>query len=233
MIIVTNIYAPNHETKIMQKSFEEMGYEVAVNKAQGNGNVLRALYECYKRATTGHDLFVYSDGADTFIQKKFTKADEKYLEDKIVYSAESNCYPDPTLIKQYPKEYTSLKTRWQFLNGGNYGGNIDLMIQFIEKYGLNKLAANANGQHEQHLAFLKAKNDGFPIELDVECRFFQSTAFDGMNEGRPEDSAFEIMKSGKIKNKLTKTTPNILHGNGRSPMEWIWDNHEWTKALRP
>jgi hypothetical protein len=109
-----------------------------------------------------------------------------------------------------------------------YGGPLALVIEFFERYGLHKLHDNANGQAEVMDAYLKAQEDGFPIKLDFGCKLFQSIAFDHDPKlnGHPlhlngyEGTDFEI-KDGLVVNKLTKSTPAVLHGNGQTPMGWI------------
>jgi hypothetical protein len=218
MIIITNIYSPNERTKQAVESFERHGYEVAVNSAPfiGNGQVLRDMLACYKRAITGHEQFVYTDGADTFCQRKF-----EVSKDYILYSTEKACYPHPEIAKQYKP----VKSKWKYLNGGGYGGPLKLIIEFMERYGLDKLPNDANGQHEQMVAFLKAEKEGFPIKLDTKCEIFQTMAF-----ADPAD--FEVVTTFAglentlngasqplhLRNKLTKTIPAILHFNGLTDM---------------
>lgn len=206
-IIVTNIYAPNRQTKEMVSSFERF-HELAIlpNKHEGNGQVIRNLLACYKRAATGHELFAYSDGGDTYCQRKVLVPD-----DYILYSTEKACYPHEELAKQYTYKG---KSPFKYLNGGGYGGPLKLIIEFFEKYGLDKLPNGANGQHEQMIAYLAAKKDGFPIMLDHNCEVFQTTAFTSAAE-------LEIIDK-QVHNKLTGTIPAILHGNGTSDMEWIY-----------
>tara|TARA_R110000822_G_scaffold158970_8_gene298502 strand:- start:877 stop:1263 length:387 start_codon:yes stop_codon:yes gene_type:complete len=126
------------------------------------------------------------------------------------------------------------------LNNGGYGGSLALMIEFVDKY-IGKLRMDANCQHETMVAFLKAKKDGFPIELDYGCELFQTIAFDPAkpSKGKRIDKAsFSIhqdengvpkyggtdfiIRRGKVVNKLTKSTPAILHGNGTTPMQWVY-----------
>jgi hypothetical protein len=214
MIIITNIYSPNEQTKQTVDSFERHGFEVAINSAPfiGNGQVLRDMLACYKRAITGHENFVYTDGADTYCQRKF-----EVPADHILYSTEKACYPHPDLAKQY----RPTKSKWKYLNGGGYGGPLKLIIEFMERYGLDKHANDVNGQHEQMVAFLQAEKDGFPIKLDTKCEVFQTMAF-------ADPAEFEVVTAfvglekfveGErqplhLKNKLTKTIPAILHFNG-------------------
>ncbi len=236
MIVCTNIYAPNEQTKQMVESFQRFGYEVAATNAEfPYGRVYNNLVQLYKRANTGHDTFVYSDGGDTYCQKPFTVPN-----DRLIWSTEKQCFPHPEMAKLYPK--TRIKSDWKYLNNGNYCGNLQLLLEFLKKYVGLKLPMNANCQLETMQGFLRAKKDGFPIELDYKCKMFQSIAFDPTKpeDGEPIDKSsysihmdekgnpkytgtdFEIRK-GLVYNKMTKTTPAILHGNGRTPMQWVYD----------
>lgn len=200
MVLITKIYEQTPQTKLMVSSFKKQGYEVAVltGRHKGNGETMRELYECYKRAITGHDTFCYSDGGDTYCQRPF-----EVPSDKIIYSTEKALYPITSPDYSFKGE-----TQWKYLNGGGYCGSLKLIIEFFEKYGLTKLPNEANGQKEQHEAFLQAKKDGFSIELDYNCNIFQSIAHMDGNE-------FEI-KNGLVINKITGSTPAIIHANGRT-----------------
>ena len=234
MIVCTNIYAPNEATRQMVYSFERFGYEVAATNAEfPYGRVFNNLVQLYRRAATGHETFVYSDGGDTFCQKPFTVPN-----DRLIWSTEKQCFPHPEMAKDYPK--TRIKSDWKYLNNGGYGGSLKLMLEFINKY-IGKLPMNANCQLETMQAFIKAKKDGFPIELDYKCRLFQSIAFDPTkpdkgeeidrasfsihldNKGNPKYTGTDFrIKDGLVINKMTKTTPAILHGNGGTPMQWVY-----------
>lgn len=226
MIIITNIYSPNTNTKQTVDSFERFDYEVAVNSNPfiGNGQVLRDMLACYKRAVTGHELFTYTDGADTFCQRKFDVPT-----DYILYSTEKACYPRTEIAKQY----RPTKSKWKYLNGGGYGGPLKLIIEFFERYGLDKHPNDVNGQHEQMMAFLKAEKEKFPIRLDHRCEVFQTMAFADPGEfevtmwapsplagpsALNEDGSVkaEVKQRKVLRNKLTKTVPAILHFNGRT-----------------
>lgn len=211
MVVITKIYDPNVRTIQMIKSFEKQGFEVAVlkGKHKGNGETLRELYECYKRASTGHQTFCYSDGADTYCQRKFEAPT-----DHILYSTEKALYPETA-----PKYNQDVESQWKYLNGGGYCGPLQLMIEFMEKFELLKHKGDANGQLEQHIAYLKAVKAGFPIKLDYLCETFQTTAF--AHEGELE------LKDGLIVNTITGSTPAIIHANGitATPKHWpfkIW-----------
>lgn len=236
MIVCTNIYAPNEQTKQMVDSFERFGYEMAItNKKFPYGQIFNELLALYKRAATGHDTFMYSDGGDTYCQRPFTVPN-----DRLIWSTEKHCYPDTKLAEKYPK--TRIKTEWKYLNNGGYCGSLNLMLEFVAKYMRGNLPNDANCQHETMVAFLKAKKDGFPIYLDYKCEIFQTIAFDAQkpkNGEKVDKAAFAIhqdakgnpkytgvdfqIKDGLVVNKMTKKTPAVLHGNGTTPMKWIYE----------
>lgn len=225
MVIITNIYKPFDGTKRMIQSFEKHGYEVAVNTIpMGNGAILCGLYECYKRAATGHETFCYADAADTICQRPLNVPN-----DYLLWSTEKACYPHPEKAELY-NHHHKLKSQWRYLNNGLYMGRLDLVIEFFDRYGLNKLPDHANGQDEVMDAYFQAVKDGFPIKLDIKCEEFQSIAFDydpkidsyPLHKNGYEGSDFEI-KDGLVYNKLTKTTPAVLHGNGQTPMGWLYE----------
>lgn len=224
MVVITNIYSPNANTNQTVESFRRFGHEVAINNAPfiGNGQVLRDMLACYRRAATGHEDFFYTDGADTYCQRKAEPP-----KDYILYSTEKACYPHPEIAKKY----RPTKSKWKYLNGGGYGGPLKLIIEFFERYGLDKHPNDVNGQHEQMMAFLAAEKDGFPIKLDTKCEVFQTMAFADPSEfmirNGLEYPQEDMTGSGKISlfenhkflyNKLTKTIPAILHFNGLTDM---------------
>jgi hypothetical protein len=228
MIIFTNVYKPIHGTERMIRSFERFGYRVVVgNTPTGNGFIMRDLYHAYKQALNdGHESFCYSDAADTICQRPFDMP-----KDMLIWSTEKACYPDTTLCTKY-KYREGYDGDWRYLNNGVYGGSLELVVEFFEKYQLHKLHQHANGQHEVMLAYLDAVDNGFPIKLDIDCEYFQSIAFDYDPERKSyplhqndeyHGVDFELV-NGMVHNRVTGTTPAILHGNGLTPMGWIEKN---------
>ena len=213
MVIITAIYSENDQTRQMQRSFERHGYEVAVLREPfiGNGDAMKRLYHCYKRAITGHSHAVYSDGGDTFCQRTFDPPQV------LTWSAEKACYPHPHMAEKY-KYGPKFKSPWRYLNNGGYGGPLDALIEFFERYGLHRLPSDCNGQAEAMEAYLKAREDGFKIVLDTKCETFQCIAHTD-----PNDFSF---KGKLLVNNITKTTPAILHGNGRTDMTHIYNQWE-------
>jgi hypothetical protein len=206
MVIITYIFKDFWGTEYFKQSVDKFGYELAVNRTTDNpAQVIRALYECYKRAETGHETFVYADAADSIIQCPLPLIPN----DRIIYQTEKKCFPFENWANNF-----SDKSRWRYLNGGGYCGSTKLIVEFFETYGLWNIG-NKNPQAAQQEAYIEAVKDGFPIELDTKCEIFQSIAFESKDEYKYKD--------GLLHNKITKTIPSILHGNGRTDMKHIYN----------
>jgi len=219
MLVFTNIYEPNVKTEHMLKSFKRFGYEMEVHDTPlPNGRILKDLYRAYGEC--GHETFLYSDGGDTYCQIPFFVP-----EDVLLWSAEQACYPLPDRASGHPPA----DSPWRYLNNGGYCGPTKLMTEFVKRYQLDKIPDDCTGQLEVMDAFIKANGEGFPIQLDYECEVFQSIAFDSQPNGSPathEDGIYngtDFEVGTFISNRVTETTPAILHGNGLTPMEWIYD----------
>jgi hypothetical protein len=226
-IVLTAIYSEFWGTEQFMKSLKRVGMEVynvfpPYTPHMGNGFIYQYFYNAFLRLRNKYETVIYSDGADTVFQKAFTPPT-----DEIVYSVEKAIWPPaeqfPHLKALYDQYYSTrgrdyLKDHpWRYLNGGNWSGPIDLLIQWYERYGLKDLTGDINGQKEQAEAFMKADKDGFPITFDHACEYFQTIAFEHQGD-------FSLAKDGKsIINNITGTTPCVLHGNGRTDMTAIYE----------
>jgi hypothetical protein len=226
-IVITAIYEEFWGTKNFRASLKQFGlepYNVFPKGVphKGNGFIYQYFYNAFLALRGQYDTVIYSDGADTFFQRPFQPPT-----DRIIYSVEKQIWPPeqqfPHLRAMYNGYYSNPKHKgvmhlpWKFLNGGNWCGPIELLIEWYEKYGLNKLTGDINGQMEQAEAFIKADANGFPIEFDHFCQYFQTTAFENKGD-------FDLAPDGKLLvNNLTGTIPCVLHGNGRTDMTPIYD----------
>lgn len=211
-IALTYIYSEFWGTEQFRKSAERVG--LSIHNAfsgtiyTGGPDVLRMFYDSFHQLRGKYDKLIYADAADSVFIRAFEPPDGK-----IIYSTEKACYPHPSLAAEYPDP----KGPWRYLNGGGFCGSIDLLIEFYDKYGLTKHVGDLNGQYIMALAYLQAKKDGFPIELDQDCQYFQTTAFeDPADFGIPNTTGKDIM------NLVTGTMPHLWHGNGRTDMTWIY-----------
>lgn len=211
MIVVTYKYSEAPGYKEMKKSVERQGHELAVLQVSGPNpdEINRKLLEFYKRASTGHENFLYCDSADSFVQREITGIPT----DHILYSTEKNCYPIP----EYRNKHPETESPWRYLNGGGVCGPIKLMIEYYEKYNLCNVGSK-NGQQYLQERLFEALKDGFPVKLDFDCEIFQTIAF-------ADPTEFE-WRDGKLYNKITKTTSAVLHGNGLTEMKHIYKRFE-------
>jgi hypothetical protein len=226
-IVLTAIYHEFWGTHHFRKSCERVGLEVynvfpPNTPHKGNGFIYQYFYKAFLDLKDKYKTVIYSDGADTIFQKAFLPPT-----DEIIYSVEKAIWPPAErfpILRTLYDEYYSTKGRdflknhpWKYLNGGNWCGPIDLLIDWYEKYELKNLSGDINGQLEQAIAFMKADKDGFPIMFDHTCEYFQTTAFENTGD-------FSLSADGKsLINNLTGTIPCVLHGNGRTNMQPIYD----------
>jgi hypothetical protein len=217
--IITLIYSEFWGTEHFRKSAGRVGlpvYNAWQNPGRftGHGNSLIYVYNKLQELKDEYTHAIYSDGADTLFLKHWE------VPNRIVYSSEKAVWPPtPYYHKAWDDYYTTglgkdvpRKGRWIYINGGNYSGSIPMMLEFFKRYGLINFAnQDINGQDKHADAFFKAKQDGFPIHLDIDCEIFQTTGF--------EDPGDFSIENGKFKNNITGTYPCTLHGNGRTPMD--------------
>lgn len=205
MLYVTYIYEDFWGTEYTINSAKKHGYEIEIIRTNSNTDlILKKLLETYKELSKTHETFVYADSADSFFVSKIEAPN-----DKIIYQTELACFP----FVDWADKFTS-NSYWRYLNGGGCCGSLKLMVEFMERYKLNDVG-DFNPQAAIQRAYLEAKQDGFPIELDVNCEIFQSIAF-------CNDQTFKIEDDLRIRNTVTNTYPSIFHGNGRTPMDWLY-----------
>lgn len=211
-VVLTYIYKEFWGTDEFYKSTNKVGlpvYNCWTLPYVATGCIMRMQYDSLLKLRNEYKYVIYSDGADTYFVDKFTPPDNI-----LIVSAEKNCFPDPSTSERYPQ----IDSPWKYVNAGNWCAPIDLAIRFFEEYQLNIYQGkDVNGQREWHDAYLKGK-DEFPIKLDTECEYFQTTAF--AHEGDIIISEFDC--GAEIENGITNTRPYVFHGNGRTDMDWLY-----------
>lgn len=223
-VVLTAIYEEFWGTQHFRKSVNRVGLEVynvfpPGAPYQGNGIIYQYFYDAFLKFRDQYKTVIYSDGADTVFQKAFIPPT-----DRIIYSVEKAIWPPlPHLGELYkiyydrPRFVNIQHLPWKYLNGGNWCGPIDLFIEWYDRYRFHDLRGAVNGQREQWEGFFKADANGFPIEFDHQCEYFQTTAFE-------HEGDFRLAEDGKsLINNLTGTTPCVLHGNGRTEMGPIYE----------
>lgn len=221
MKVITYIYHDfadaNSSSYKFRESCARFGYDV-VNIAEDGkernfGEVLKEVYQAFK-ALPPDEIAMYADGADTYFVRPINPP-----ELSILYMAEVGLWPQTAEMQKYWNahfEKFPATTAWKYINGGGYVGPAGLICEFFEQNSLHKIGQIAahNSQRAQALAYMAWKEKGAPIDLDQECIEFQAIGF--CNQ---EDFLHE---QGKIKNRITGSYPALFHGNGRTPMGWVY-----------
>ena len=122
------------------------------------------------------------------ILKKFNEH-----ETEILFSAETECWPDNQLKTKYP----SSNSKYKYLNSGGFIGKV--------KHVKKMLLKNLKDEEDDQLYYTKEFlfNKDLKIKLDYDCTIFQTTDYNDLSI----DFKF-------IYNKTTNTHPCHFHGNG-------------------
>ena len=132
------------------------------------------------------------------------------LDGKVLFNAETNCYPDASLATKYPYK----ETRYEYLNAGAYVGRKKDIIALLEQC----IPYMGNGNIDQLVFSRKYVEDGLNgiIQLDYNCEIFQTLY------QIPQDECLSysniVGEARYLYNKETDTFPFIIHGNGLSDM---------------
>lgn len=147
----------------------------------------------YLKTLTGYTHFIFVDAYDVLFLKPVTD-----VPDKILFSAEKQCWPDVEKAGDYPNSPHA----WKYLNSGSYSAPIDLFLKITDDYPLTM--ADDDQRYFTKIYLDYAKED--KIELDIHCNLFQSYAFIS-----PGD--FTITTT--LINNIASTEPSIIHFNGK------------------
>lgn len=143
--------------------------------------------------------FIHADAFDTCCVRKIYE----FEVDDLIFSAESNCWPDGHLAEKYPE----CSTRYRFLNAGLWIGTTNKYIDLVDKQKLSV------GVDDDQRAFTAAFLSKFPITLDYGCKLFHN---------RYQSEYDCTIENGLYKVNSTGTYPIIVHGNGKSDISSIW-----------
>ena len=172
---------------------------------KGYGMKIIETVNYLKHLSAEYTHFMFVDAYDTYFLDNMKKVEEVYRNnwnDKIVFSTEKACWPNPEKSILYPL----CTSPWQYLNSGGYMAPVATFLHFISHYKPVEYTDDDQAYYTD--LFLSGG-----IELDSECRMWQSIAFEA-------DGDFSY--NGKLKNNFTSSEPIIIHGNGRTLMDKIY-----------
>lgn len=197
-LITTASDVPPTQTLVKSLLLNGWDYELLIHDWVGFGDKILKTYS-YLKNNPHINYFIYCDAYDVIAIDSMANTLKRIRnKDKIIVSAERNCWPDPDRAINYPET----KSPWKYVNSGCYFGNAEMFKKMVEE---NPIQQHTDDQRWFTDQFLKGL-----VELDSNCNIFQSIAFG-------QESDFEL-KGNKLINTITKTKPVFIHGNGRTDM---------------
>ncbi len=173
-------------------------------KWMGFQTKIKLLTEFLESCKTPH--FLFTDSRDTLFVRHSNElfAYLNHVTDDILISAETNCFPDSSLIPQFTSG-----NKYRYLNSGNILGRTDYMLDILKSIPKD---FDMNDKFDDQLAltqyYLTKK---FDIKLDENCNIFQVL----WDEPGGRSANFDIIySSDQIYNELTNTIPFIVHAPG-------------------
>lgn len=210
---ITTASDPNNKGWLnLEKSLKHFGwdYKLIVGPWNGFGSKLKLTYDYLKSGEEDDlDCFIWGDSYDSFMLCPPDEVIEKYKTcvDKILFSAELDCWPHPDLKDKYPPSGSP----YRFLNGGGWICSIKNYINLID---MEPFGDNVNDQ-ERHVDFFLNRNDEAKIILDYKNSIFQAL-------GHTKHHDF-VYKKGRMINKITGESPCLIHGNGNNSLQKAYD----------
>ncbi|KAJ8912131.1 hypothetical protein NQ315_013220 [Exocentrus adspersus] len=187
-----------------------------IKRKPGGGwkiNLLKEALAPYKTDTK--NIFLFTDGYDVIFVNSLNEILNRFsrLNAKVLFGAESYCWPDPELASKYP-EVTDGK---RFLNSGMFMGYFPEILKLLER-------ETVEDTDDDQLFFTKAYlNEEFRNSIQLKLDH-KSEIFQNINGAATELEIYttESKEGGPevytIKNVVTHTEPLILHGNGPSKL---------------
>lgn len=200
---------------------------VATQKSFTGNRLKDSLLKAYLVELNYDELIIFTDGYDAMfmagedeIVTKF-----KHFNKNIVFSTETNCWPDKNLAMQYPEQNIS---PYKYLNSGGYIGKAGAIIEFLNNRSFTSDKFEKSNQYLWAEIFLKNQK---MIGLDTGCEIFctfspeagaaylpknDNDYYEYYNFMRQWFQRNFLIEQARIFNKTTQTWPCHAHFNGDS-----------------
>lgn len=198
----------NEGCKELQRSLKYFGYDFEhIDASFKFGGQMQHVYNWCK-ANWG--WFIYTDAWDTFALAEW---DDKFLPEKMLISAEKNCYPHKEKASRYP----GCETEWKYVNGGGFITTCEYFWKLYEE----SHKQDDNDQDWLTEVFLAGKS-----QLDTGCNVFQTIAFESDKDFsrriEPTKHNGQWPDNVRLYNNFTKSMPLFIHGNAKTKMDKIY-----------
>jgi hypothetical protein len=185
-------------------------YSIITGSWQGFGTKPQSVYNSLKDLEEhGYTHVLFTDAHDTVFLQSPDALNRQVFEPGFAYiSAEKACWPDADRAPEYGY-HTPPPSPWCYVNSGQYLMPIPM---FREIFEFMPCEDREDDQRWLTTAYLSHR---WKMILDINCKIFQSIAFPAMGDF--------MSKDGKLLNTITRTQPIAAHGNGKTPLEWLYN----------
>jgi hypothetical protein len=170
------------------------------------------LLKSYLEQLPDHDLVLFTDGYDVFVNEQREEIARRYLEFKckVLFAAEEWCWPDESLADSFPQS----PTKYRYLNSGLFIGRVD---------ELKKILSRPIEDHEDDQLYYQKQflSGEFDIQLDYESYVFQ--CHDPIVSSNRAGELNTNTKS-QLMNPITQCCPCVYHGNGGEDAKQHFEN---------
>lgn len=188
----------------------------------------------YLEEVNSDELILFTDGYDAVFLTDENEIIDKYkrFNKDLVFSTETNCWPDKNLVPLYPETNSS---PYKYLNSGGFIGKAGLVKEFLSDSSYRSDKFERSNQYLWTKIFLKNQSI---ISLDTSCAIFSSFSPEIGTAHLPkqnDNNYYEyyhfmrnwfqdnfLIENARIFNKTTKTWPCHAHFNGDSKV--LMDN---------
>jgi hypothetical protein len=232
MKIVTVISDRNHAGYLLLRNScraQALALKPLVCLDSFSGNRMKdSLLLDYLNDVNEDEIILFTDGYDSILLANEDEIIDKYYANKtdLLFSAETNCYPDVSLAERCPET----RTPYRYLNSGGFIGKAGFIREFLSD---NLMASEENYAYSnQYLWTLRYLQNPKYIGLDSHCTIFCTFSpevggdplaeYDADNFRRYSDNMHYwfrnnfVLKNGRIFNRITRTWPCNAHFNGKS-----------------
>ena len=182
----------------------------------------------YLCGLSDHEVVLFTDCYDSLMLADEDEILNKFYASgaELLFSAESNCWPDKNLAEHYPEA----GSRYRYLNSGGFIGRVGVIRDMLS-VKLDDFSGNFQFSN-QYLWTIRFFQFGKLIRLDTGCNLFCTFSPEiGEDTLQEEDEGsyavyrrnkrdwFKenfIIKEGRIFNKISGTWPSNVHFNGKS-----------------
>jgi len=175
-----------------------------------------------RRIKDQYDHIINIDAADTLFLRHIKELDINYLKGMMLFAGERNQFPFKQLDDLYSEE--EKREEYPYLNGGGFMGEMPAVIRAFDHmearrmFSSGTLIANEFTDYfrDDQGAWAYEYVHGYPIVIDNTAQVFQTLCLVDQEKNL-------CIENGELFNMITGTQPFILHANGSSDYQNIYE----------